>query len=177
MKITLETERLILRPFEYGDAEEMFRAWASDPDTTKYLTWNPHGSVEVSRYVIDQWIKEYEKPERRNFAITLKESGKLIGCIDVVGYLGGVSGTPVLGYVLGREYRNRGYMTEACRAVLDHLFKAGYPEVRIDAMQENEASQRVIQKCGGVFTGTEVQDRPLKNDAVTVNIYIVKNRS
>ena len=35
----LETERLILRRFEIGDAEAMYRNWASDPDVTKYLTW------------------------------------------------------------------------------------------------------------------------------------------
>lgn len=175
MKITLETERLILRPFEYGDAEEMFRAWAGDPETTEYLTWNAHSSVETTKRIISGWIEEYEKPERRNFAITLKKSGKLIGGIDVVGYLGGITGTPVIGYVLGREYRNEGYMTEACLCVLDHLFKAGYPEVRIDAVAGNEPSIRVIEKCGGRFIGTEEMSRPMKNDTVMVNLYTVKN--
>ena len=35
----LETERLILRRFEIGDAEAMYKNWASDSEVTKYLTW------------------------------------------------------------------------------------------------------------------------------------------
>ena len=36
---TLETHRLILRPFTEEDAEDMYRNWASDPEVTKFLTW------------------------------------------------------------------------------------------------------------------------------------------
>lgn len=42
MKLTLETDRLLLRPFSVDDAEAMFNGWASDPEVTKYLTWNTH---------------------------------------------------------------------------------------------------------------------------------------
>ena len=133
MKLTLETKRLLLRPFEAADAEEMYTCWASDPQVTEYLTWNTHANADVTREVLRGWEAEYEKPERLNFAIVLKRTGALIGGIDVCGYLGGVQGTPVIGYVLGREYWNRGYMTEACRRVLEHLFSIGYKEVRIDA--------------------------------------------
>lgn len=174
MRLTLETERLILRPFETSDAEEMYACWASDPEVTKHLTWNTHGSVDVTRGILEGWSEEYEKPERLNFAIVLKQTGALIGGIDVCGYLGGVDGTPVIGYVLGKEYWNHGYMTEACRRVLEHLFSLGYKEVRIDAMQENGASNRVIRKCGGEFIGTEEQEFPRKNIVKTVNIYIVR---
>ncbi|MBO4848694.1 MAG: GNAT family N-acetyltransferase [Clostridia bacterium] len=163
-----------MRPFREDDAETMFHAWASDPEVTKYLTWNPHTSVEQSRHIIGVWISEYEKPERLNFAITLKESGELIGGIDVVGYLGGVGGTPVIGYCLSRKHWNRGYMTEACMRVLALLRERGYSEVRIDAMTENVGSNRVILKCGGEYIGTEADPRPMKNDVVPVNRYIVR---
>ena len=36
---TLETERLILRPFVWEDREAMFRNWESDPEVTRYLRW------------------------------------------------------------------------------------------------------------------------------------------
>ena len=146
MKLTLETERLILRPFRAEDAEAMFFGWASDDEVTKYLTWPTHGSIETTKAIIARWLEEYEKPERLNFAIELKEEKKLIGGIDVVGYLEGV---PVIGYNLARPYWGRGIMTEACTRVLEHLFSLGFPEVRIDAMVENIGSNRVIQKCGG----------------------------
>ena len=174
MRLTLETERLILRPFTLDDAEAMFYGWANDPEVTKYLTWPPHESVEITRLVVSQWVAQYEKPERLNFAIALKDSGELIGGIDVVGYLGGVSGTPVLGCAIGRKYWNCGYVTETCKCVLTLLFARGYDEVRIDAQVENIGSNRVIKKCGGQFLRTEEDQRPLKNDTVMVNRYIVR---
>ena len=114
--------------------------------------------------------------ERLNFAIVLKKEDKLIGGIDVVGYLGGVNGTPVIGYNLARKYWGSGYMTEACRCVIEYLFSKGYPEIRIDAMSENAASIRVIQKCGGIFLKTDEDYLPLKDKTVLVNRYIVKNK-
>ena len=174
MKLTLETERLLLRPFSPDDAQAMFDGWANDPEVTRYVTWGPHGTVETTRALLSYWIREYEKPERLNFAIELKADGRLIGGIDVVGYLGGVKGTPVIGYALSKAHWNHGYMTEACQRLLDHLFSLGYKEVRIDAMPENTGSVRVIEKCGGRFLCAETEERPLKGDRVLVNRYVVK---
>lgn len=175
MKLTLETERLILRPFTIEDAQEMFFGWANDPEVTKYLTWNTHKDIEETKRILSLWIDEYEKPERLNFAIELKKEDKLIGGIDVVGYLGGVQGIPVIGYNLARKYWSNGYMTEACHCVKEYLFSKGYSEIRIDAMSENIASIRVIQKCGGIFLKTDEDYFPLKDKTVLINRYIVKN--
>lgn len=170
MKLSLETERLILRPFSMEDAQAMFDGWTSDPEVTRYLTWNTHNSIEDTKYVLDMWIKEYEQPERLNFAIQLKQGHVLIGGIDIVEY---IEGMPVIGYNLSRKYWNHGYMTEACRCLLDYLFSEGFDEVRIDAMVENIGSTRVIEKCGGVFLRTDEVFLPMKNETVLVNRYTV----
>ena len=175
MRLTLETNRLILRPFTIEDAQEMFFGWASDPEVTKYLTWNTHKDIEETKKILSLWIDEYEKPERLNFAIELKKEDKLIGGIDVVGYLRGVQGTPVIGYNLARKYWDNGYMTEACHCVIDYLFSKGYSEIRIDAMTENTASIRVILKCGGKFLKTDEDYFPLKDKKVLINRYIVNH--
>ncbi len=152
----------------------MFSGWANDPEVTKYLTWNTHESIDDTRAILDQWIGEYEKPERLNFAIVLKDTDQLIGGIDVVGYLGGAGGTPVIGYNLARAFWNKGYMTEACQCLISHLFSNGYSEIRIDAVSENIGSIRVIEKCGGILLKTEEEYFPLKNETVSVNRYVVK---
>ncbi len=100
MKLTLETKRLLLRPFREEDAEAVFYGWASDPEVTRYLTWNTHENIETTKYVLGEWLKEYEQPERLNFAIELKSTGQLIGGIDVVGYHNGV---PVIGYKFSKK--------------------------------------------------------------------------
>lgn len=173
MKLILETDRLILRPFEIDDAEDMYNGWANDPEVTKYLTWDTHKDIEVTKMLLNMWISEYEKPERLNFAIVLKSEEKLIGGIDVVGYLGGADGTPVIGYNLSRRYWGCGYMTEACKCLIGYLFSKGYTDIRIDAMPENTASIRVIEKCGGVFIGSGEEYLPLKDKTALINRYIV----
>ena len=172
MKLTLETDRLRLRPFRLDDAEAMFSRWASDDEVTKYLTWPTHTDLEQTRAILARWVAEYEQPERLNFAIELKEEGnKLIGGIDVVHY---DEGMPVIGYNLSRAYWGRGIMTEACRRVLDYLFSQGFEAVKIDAIAENIGSNRVIRKCGGELVKTETEHLKLKDKDVTVNRYIVK---
>ena len=172
MKMTLETDRLILRPFRAEDVEPMFNGWASDPEVTKYLSWNTHQSIDETKYVVDLWIKEYENPERINFAIELKEGSELIGGIDIVGY---VDGIPEIGYNLARKYWNNGYMTEACRCVIDYLFSIGYDEVLIEAITGNKGSIKVIEKCGGEFLRKEEIFLKFKNKNVEVNRYVFKN--
>ncbi len=173
MKLTLETERLILRPFTPDDAQDMFEGWASDPEVTKYLTWETHKTIEDTRSVLELWTKEYEDPKRINFAIVTKDERRLIGGIDVNSYDNGV---PVIGYDLSRKYWNNGYMTEACRCVLDYLFSQGYERVWIDAVVENTGSNKVIQKCGGELMKTEEECFKMKNNKVfMLNRYIIKN--
>lgn len=174
MKLTLQTERLILRPFETADAQEMFDGWTSDPIVARYVTWNAHKNAEETAQLLSLWAAEYEKPERLNFAIVQKTTSKLIGGIDVVGYIGGADGTPVIGYDLAQKYWGNGYMTEACKCVIDYLFSKGYSEIRIDAMAENIASIKVIQKCGGVFLETEEEFIPAKGKKVAINKYVVR---
>lgn len=171
MKITLETNRLILRPFTLEDAFDMYHNWANDPKVTKYLTWNPHQNIEETKSILNQWIKLYEKPERISFAIVLKDTKELIGSIDVCGYIEGV---PVIGYALSKKHWNHGYMTEACKKVISYLFLKGYQQVRIDAMVENIASNKVIQKCGGKYLDTIQHEFPLKNKTVLIHRYLIQ---
>lgn len=171
MRITLETKRLILRPFEYDDKEAMYNNWASDEEVTKYLTWNHHTSILETEKILDLWINQYEKPERINFAITLKETDELIGGIDVVGYLDGI---PVIGYVLSKKYWNNGYMSEACEEVIKFLFSLGYNIIRIDAEKENIGSNKVIKKCGGKFISEFKEYLPQKKREFIINQYIIE---
>ena len=173
MKLTLETNRLKLRPFKIEDAEDIFKMWANDDEVTKYLTWNSHKSVDDTKYILNLWIEQYEKVERLNFAIVLKEENLLIGGIDVVGYLDNI---PVIGYVLSRGYWNNGYMTEACKCLLNYLFEQGYDKVRIDAVVENIGSNKVIQKCGGKLINTVEEFVNAKNTYYKINQYIVYKR-
>ena len=165
----LLTERLILRKLRKEDAEPMFENWASDPEVTKYVTWSTHESVEQTKQIVDIWVKEYENPKTIRYGIVLKDNNELIGAIDVVGY---IDGNPEIGYCLSRKYWNKGYMTEACSALVDYLLSIGYKTIVIEADVDNIGSNRVIEKCGFEFTHQETrQCSSLKPKTITVNWY------
>lgn len=166
----IETERLILRKVRGEDAEPMFRNWASDPEVTKYVTWPPHESIQTSNAVIQRWIKEESDPKTIRYMITTKESDEPIGSIDVVDY---VDGAPEIGYCLSRKHWGKGYMTEACKAFIKYLMDIGFSKIVIEANVENLASNRIIQKCGFVFTHQEHKEQSsrFKPEPITVNWY------
>ena len=144
----LETHRLILRRFRIEDAEDMFRNWASDPEVTKYLTWPAHPNIDVTRMVLGDWIARYDDGRFYNWAIEMKDIGSVIGNISVV-RLEEAIGETEIGYCLGQDFRGRGIMPEALRAVLDYLFDtAGAERIMAGHDTENPASGRVMEKAG-----------------------------
>ena len=126
----IETDRLILRRYVIEDADAMYKNWASDSEVTKFLTWQPHSSVEVSRGIIENWLKEYSDKRYYQWAIVLKDNGnEPIGDISV--------------------------MSEALKAVTDFMFdtvEVNRVESRHDPMNPN--SGKVMQKCGMKYEGT-----------------------
>lgn len=103
----LKTSRLILRRFVETDAEPMYRNWASDPEVTKFLTWPVHGSVEVSQYVVNDWISHYGEDNYYQWAIVPKDVGEPIGSIAVVSANDRI-GKAEIGYCIGKKWWHRG---------------------------------------------------------------------
>ena len=151
---TIETKRLILRRFIIEDAKDMYNNWASDDEVTKYLTWPTHGSVDISKMLVENWVNSYEKEDFYNWAIEIKETGEVIGNISSVGHNNDV-GKIHIGYCIGRNWWKKGIVTEALKAVIDFFFKeveAGRVEARHDI--KNPASGIVMKKCGMIYEGT-----------------------
>ena len=151
---TLETPRLILRRFQEGDGDYMYKNWASDSEVTKFLTWPTHPSVEVSRKINASWVASYEKPDYYQWAIVPKELGEPIGSIAVVEPNEKAESMEV-GYALSRKYWGQGIMTEAFTAVIRYLFEeVGILRVSSRHDPNNPASGKVMQKCGLKYEGT-----------------------
>lgn len=151
----IETDRLILRRYKIEDADAMYKNWASDSEVTKFLTWQPHSSVDVSRSIIEDWLKEYSDEKYYQWAIVLKDNGnEPIGGISVVHMNEDISMVHI-GYCLGRAWWRRGIMSEALKAVTDFMFdtvEVNRVESRHDPMNPN--SGKVMQKCGMKYEGT-----------------------
>ncbi len=154
---TLHTARLTLRRFVPADAEPMFRNWANDPEVTRFLTWAPHGTVDVSNSVIAQWVAEYAHSNIYNWAIVPDEPGEAIGGISVVS-LDDANACCEIGYCIAKAYWSKGITAEALRCVIDFLFsQVGMNRIVARHDPNNPASGRVMQKSGMLYEGTQRQ--------------------
>ena len=152
--VFLETERLILRPFEMEDTEAAFRNWMGDEKVTEFLRWPTHRTAEDSRCVLKQWTENYADPAFYQWAIVPKALGEPIGSISVVEQEERTEKLHI-GYCIGSRWWRQGYTSEAFAAVIDFLFREVKAK-RIESQHDpnNPNSGKVMQKCGLQYEGT-----------------------
>jgi len=156
---TLDTNRLILRRFVYGDASDMFSNWVTDPEVSKFWSWKPHKDIEETKSVLIKWIEEYKNPETYHWVIALKSISQAIGYIYLDTF-DEVNNCEVH-FALSQKYWNQGIMTEACKAILAFAFFAlGVENVHTRHHINNPASGRVMRKCGMRHIKTEYKQVP-----------------
>ena len=144
---TLTTERLILRPFTMADAPAVQRL-AGDravADTTERI---PHPYEDG---MAEAWIathpQQFREQKECTFAVVPKDGQQVIGAVGLTLAMAHSRGE--LGYWIGHEYWNRGYCTEAARAVVDYGFSVlGLHRIQARHLTRNPASGRVMAKLG-----------------------------
>lgn len=158
MKIILETERLILRPWSLNDAEECFTV-RGDAEVMRYIgTGEPNKDVEQTRVWLARMIAHQAQHGFCFWAVVDKRSAQVIGCCGI-GYQRD-GGLPVeFGYNLARSAWGRGLATEAAAAALHYAFENfDLPELAATVDSRNVASQRVLEKIGFVYQRTAQLD-------------------
>lgn len=152
--VKLETNRLILRRITMDDAQEMFDNWASNPNVTKFMTWPTHSDVEITKTVINYWIKNYENFTYYQWGIVIKETNELVGTISVVRFKEEINEVEV-GYCIGEKWWHQGITSEALKEVIRFLFEEVNAN-RICAYHDvnNPNSGKVMLKCNMKYEGT-----------------------
>lgn len=155
MNLTLETERLVLRPLELSDAVAMF-SMDSNPNVHRYLWQNPTQHIEETHAIIEKVQAQYVRNGIGRFATLLKDTGEFIGWTGIK-YIddhveNGNTNFFDYGYRLDEKFWNKGYATEASILWLGY----GFDQLKIDIMnaythQENAASNHILQKIGMNF--------------------------
>jgi RimJ/RimL family protein N-acetyltransferase len=158
--LPIETERLILRPFEpASDAEQMLEVYG-DPAVMRYIPEDVYRSLAAVRTTLERYAREQESRGFSFWAVVERAGGHVIG--DAGFGVFAQTGDVELGYSFRRDRWGRGYATEAARACLDaalaHLDVARVVAV-VDA--ENQRSSRVAERIGMTVADTvELRGRP-----------------
>lgn len=149
----LKTPRLSLRRVKESDDEDMF-AYTSNPEVTRFLSWNPHIEIIQTQRYIESLISEYNLSASYAWAIEILEFKKFIGIVRIfdVSY-GNKRGE--LSFILNPIFHRKGLMVEAIMAVIGFCFT----NVRLNRIQakctpDNFSSEKVLQKLGMSYEGT-----------------------
>lgn len=162
----LETERLIIRPFYPMDLNE-FHEYFSIRDVSKDEKSKNLNKSETKR-ILMHFVNS-----NNVYAIVLKNNEKVIGSIELFPNDNNDSQIS-LGYILGKDYWNNGYMTEAIKKIVKYFFtKTNFLSIESTIFIDNIQSKRVMEKCGfRFFKNSELKD-PFSNRVQTVNIFIL----
>ncbi len=168
-QLPLETKRLVLRPFYETDALKV-KSLAGDKRIADVTAHIPHPYPEglAEKWISDHALK-WAKAELASFAIILKESDLLIGCVSLKNI---TKSEGELGFWVGTEYWNKGFCTEACCSVVDFGFN--YFELnRIYAhhLTRNPASGKVLVKSGLINIGSGESVCGYRNINESVELY------
>ena len=154
---TLETSRLVLRPFRASDAPAV-RQLAGDrliADTTLSI---PHPYEDGAA---EEWIATHAPAFKAGtlavFAMVRREDEGLVGAISLK--IDRDFDKAELGYWVGTPFWNSGYATEAAVAIIDYGFRdRNLNRISAKHLARNPASGRVMQKAGMQPEGTARQD-------------------
>jgi len=155
--IPLETKRLLLRPIHRDDAEAIFENWASDPETTRFMLWNCHRTIDDTHVWLDTLEKNASRPDcYDSWGIVLRNTGELIGSMGAF-WRAGESDTMEFGYIISRKYWGNGYTTEAAREMIRFLRdEIGIRHFFACHAEKNPASGKVLVKLGMRETGAGI---------------------
>lgn len=173
--VELNTERLVLRKIQESDYEDIFKCWTSDYEVSKYVTWEPHKSSEQTKKLVNYWISDYDNKYTYRWLVVSKETGKVMGMIDVIDkniqYM-----TAEVGYCFGSEYWGKGYATEALKEVIKYLHSENFPTVYAQHFVSNIASGKVMKKAGMEYEAT-LKSRVINNDGKREDVCIYSSVS
>ena len=149
----LQTERLILRPFEESDARDVYE-YAKDPGVGPAAGWPVHKSVEESREIIKSALSGPEC-----YAVCLKSDGRALGSVELKlkdrTDLTDRDDECELGFCLNRDFWGRGIIPEAARELLRRAFEdLGMRCVWCAYYDGNEKSKRAQEKLGFTYQWT-----------------------
>lgn len=136
----IKTKRLILKQININDAKDMF-LYAKDLEVGYNAGWLPHKNIDETKDIIKMMIDQGNV-----YGIYLTNT--LIGTIDI----SLINNENFLGYALGKQYWQKGYMSEASIALLDDFFKNNENQILYaNSFISNVRSQKLLKKLGFIF--------------------------
>lgn len=129
-----------------NDADMMFSNWANDDEVTKYLTWQSHGSIDITKDILSKWVDNYKNLNFYQWCI--EHDDIAIGSIGI-NKIDEELKSGEIGFCIGKKWWRKGITSEALKYVKNFLVE----EVRFEHLWAwhhiyNPNSGMVLTKCG-----------------------------
>ncbi|HJA20793.1 MAG TPA: GNAT family N-acetyltransferase [Candidatus Mediterraneibacter ornithocaccae] len=162
----LETERLILRKFTEDDLEALYYIH-SDEEVNRFLPWFPLRNMEDARaFYEERFMSRYREERAYNYAVCLKDNDYPVGYVNL-----SMDDSYDFGYGLRREFWYRGIITEAGKAVIEQLRRAGIPYITATHDVNNPRSGSVMKHLGMKYRYSYQEQWQPKNIQVIFRMY------
>jgi RimJ/RimL family protein N-acetyltransferase len=143
--VAFETARLSFRRPAASDAQEIFDAYASDPEVTRFVGWPLHRTLDATREFLAFSDADWERWPAGPYLLFERDGGRLVGG---TGFSFEAPWRAMTGYVLARHAWGQGYATEALRAIVDLAPQLGVVRLYAVCHAGHQPSWRVLEKCG-----------------------------
>lgn len=177
---TLETKRLLLRPFKQSDLNDFYE-YASVNGVGEMAGWCHHENIEKTQEILNLFINE-----DKVFAIVYKENNKVIGSLGIEKYgnedkfseFSNYQGREI-GFVLSKDYWGKQIMKEAVDAIINYLFnELNFDFLLCGYFNFNNQSKRVQEKCGfKPYRLLLMETRMGKKEPGTLNLLLNPNKN
>lgn len=168
-KVTLQTERLLLRLFQTGDAETVVTLCHNYNlyKNTLYLPY-PYTLNDALAW-IERHYDHFLADKSYEFAVTDKETGELYGAIALSNNKRFNQGE--IAYWIGERYWGNGYATESAQSILRFAFEEKkLHKVFARYFSSNPASGQVMKKIGMKQEG-RLKDHVIKDGTYKDLVY------
>lgn len=162
----------ILREKQDDDVENFFKYY-TDPEVNKYILTEVPQTLEDARRELYYWRNVFYNNDGIYFAISNKKDDAMIGSVGLTSH-STYHNRIELSYDMAQEFWRRGIMTKAVKAALRYGFMVMKIN-RIEAVTSiyNEASVRLLEKCGFKYEGCLRQHRYHRGKLVDVYMFSV----
>ena len=166
--VELRTARLLLRPFELTDVDDVW-AYASDAEVAQYRPLpDPYTRNDAAEFVSRQLRTDWST----NLEFAIVDGQQVVGGTSL--HVNPEHETAELGYLLGKRWWGRGLATEAARAVVDCGFQRfRLHKVYARAHVDNKRSWRVMERLGMTREGVLRGHWKMRDEHVDLVYYAV----
>jgi RimJ/RimL family protein N-acetyltransferase len=171
---TIETPRLILRPFSADDFDDLY-AYQSRPDVARYLSWAVRDRAQVRLALEERCGETVLDAEGKwlAFAVVWREAQRVVGEVGLK-WLSREHRQGETGFVFNPDYHGRGLATEAAEAVLTLGFGSlGWHRIMGSCDARNHASARLMERLGMRKEAHFMQNQFMKGEWVDELVFAI----